>query len=711
MTHKIKVQMFGNFRMDYNGAPFVAEKMHKESQFNRMMQALIHYSDCGVAKDKLEEIVIGERDIDAPHTALRVIVYKTKQKLAQLGLPGKNLVYLEGGIYYWTPDIEIEEDAAEFEKLYNEACALEKQMPHEPESAETVCDERIKEIEDNMLELYIKALYLYKGEFLAAYTGETWIAQEARRYHIMFEKIINEAAYILRKRKQFKGLEKLGVYAAKVDPFNEWEELIMEAMVETRRYDEAEELYTDVVDYYLRECGIYPSSRLLEILEKYSNQMNHAHEILENIQEGMNEQEETERGGYFCSYPVFRGIYQASIRIMKRTRVPVYLMLCTLEDEEGRQVQSETKMNKYSRQLKKCVGESIRYSDIYTSYGKVQFLIFIIGLWPYMLASMLAILIVAIMSLDHTRKLSPKKINIWTVTIMMIIAAVQAYHKTQTLMYRVSGYELIWNKIIVFIQLIAGMLIVVYMCDRATKYGIGGKVSVFVVNIVSGMMTMFTGKPLEKLALPVAIGVAEIAVMIVLETTEKRIAVQRVSINNIYADKNYIAYKLNPVGATPLMFASAAFLLPQFMCNGLHYLFPDNADIQWWMDNMRLTSPLGIVVYMVIICLLTIIFSMVMLSPGRTADDLLKSGDSIQDIYAGKPTKRYLIGTVLSFSVISSIIICICQGGPLFLQFGGYVDASLAMLPCSIMMTTGLWISLYREAEVYRNMDRYHTFI
>lgn len=365
MTHKIKVQMFGNFRMDYNGAPFVAEKMHKESQFNRMMQALIHYSDCGIAKDKLEEIVIGERDIDAPHTALRVIVYKTKQKLAQLGLPGKNLVYLEGGIYYWTPDIEIEEDAAEFEKLYNEACALEKQMPQEPESAETVCDERIKEIEDNMLELYIKALYLYKGEFLAAYTGETWIAQEARRYHIMFEKIINEAAYILRKRKQFKGLEKLGVYAAKVDPFNEWEELIMEAMVETRRYDEAEELYTDVVDYYLRECGIYPSSRLLEILEKYSNQMNHAHEILENIQEGMNEQEETERGGYFCSYPVFRGIYQASIRIMKRTRVPVYLMLCTLEDEEGRQVQSETKMNKYSRQLKKCVGESIRYSDIY----------------------------------------------------------------------------------------------------------------------------------------------------------------------------------------------------------------------------------------------------------------------------------------------------------------------------------------------------------
>ena len=176
MTHTIKVQMFGNFRMDYNGAPFVAEKMHKESQFNRLMQAMMHYSDSGIAKDKLEEIVIGERDIDAPHTALRVIVYKTKQKLTQLGLPGKNLIYLEGGIYYWTPDIEIEEDAAEFEKIYNEACALEKQIPQETEHEKTVCDEQTKEIEDKLLELYVKALYLYKGEFLSAYTGETWIA-------------------------------------------------------------------------------------------------------------------------------------------------------------------------------------------------------------------------------------------------------------------------------------------------------------------------------------------------------------------------------------------------------------------------------------------------------------------------------------------------------------------------------------------------------
>ena len=375
MTHTIKVQMFGNFRMDYNGAPFVAEKMHKESQFNRMMQALIHYSDCGIAKDKLEEIVIGERDIDAPHTALRVIVYKTKQKLSQLGLPGKDLIYLEGGIYYWTPDIEIDEDAARFERYFRETEELDKQLSEIHQSINNAdgndidggaAADKASEIENRKLELYMKAFYLYKGEFLAPYTGETWIAQESRRYHEMFVKCVNEAAGILRRKKSFKELEKFGTYAVKADPFNEWETLVMEAMVETRRYDEASKYYSEVVDYYLKECGIYPSASLMEILE--------------NIQEGMNEHnEEGNKGGYFCSYPVFRGIYQASARIMKRTTVSVYLMLCTLVDKDGKQIQSEMEMNKYSRQLKECIGVSIRKSDIYAKYGKLQFLILLVG--------------------------------------------------------------------------------------------------------------------------------------------------------------------------------------------------------------------------------------------------------------------------------------------------------------------------------------------
>ena len=337
--------------------------------------------------------------------------------------------------------------------------------------------------------------------------------------------------------------------------------------------------------------------------------------------------------------------------------------------------------------------------------------IFILGLWPYMLASMLIVLVVAIATLDKTRRISPKKVNIWTVTLMLIIGILQAYERVQNYIYKVDGTALIQAKAIVFVELIAGMLIVVYLGDRATKYGICGKTSVFLVNIVDGMMTMLVGQPFRKLWLIIVIGIIEIAVMLVLENTEKRIAVQRVSIHNIHADKNYIAYKMNPVGVTPMMFASAAFILPQSVFGLLNKMFPESGTIEWIYHRMNLTSVLGVWVYIAIIVILTIAFSFIMLTPGKTAEDLLKSGDSILGVYAGRETKRYLQGCVLSFSLISSVVIGICVGVPLFLQFGGYINSKLAMFPCSIMMFTGIWISFGREAEVYRNMDRYEPFI
>lgn len=337
--------------------------------------------------------------------------------------------------------------------------------------------------------------------------------------------------------------------------------------------------------------------------------------------------------------------------------------------------------------------------------------IFILGLWPYMLASMLIVLVVAIATLDKTRRISPKKVNIWTVTLMLIIGMLQAYERVQNYIYKVDGTALIQAKVIAFVELIAGMLIVVYLGDRATKYGICGKTSVFLVNIVDGMMTMLVGQPFRKLWLIIVIGIIEIAVMLVLENTEKRIAVQRVSIHNIHADKDYIAYKMNPVGVTPMMFASAAFILPQSVLGLLNKMFPENGTIEWIYHRMNLTSVLGVWVYIAIIVILTIAFSFIMLTPGKTAEDLLKSGDSILGVYAGRETKRYLQGCVLSFSLISSVVIGICVGVPLFLQFGGYINSKLAMFPCSIMMFTGIWISFGREAEVYRNMDRYEPFI
>lgn len=337
--------------------------------------------------------------------------------------------------------------------------------------------------------------------------------------------------------------------------------------------------------------------------------------------------------------------------------------------------------------------------------------IFILGLWPYIIAQLVSVLISAIVSAaDKSKQISVKRVNYFTVTLMVIIAAIQAIIKIRKLPFYETDYILA-VKILVFIELIAGMALVVFMCDYCQKYGLGGRMSIFLANIYSGIFTMLGGHDYKQLLIPISIGLVEAVFMIILENTEMHIPVQRVSIHSIYSDKNYIAYKMIPVGIMPVMFASALFMLVQMIMTVLRNYFYENVNITIAADNMVMTAPLGMMTYLVIVCFLNITFTMLTILPSKTADSLLKSGDCLEDIYPGKPTKRYLVGTVLRLSVSSSLILCLFLGLPFYLQFRGVIEPTLVMLPSSLMMSTGIWITLFREAEVYRNLEKYRPLI
>lgn len=337
--------------------------------------------------------------------------------------------------------------------------------------------------------------------------------------------------------------------------------------------------------------------------------------------------------------------------------------------------------------------------------------IFILGMWPYMLASMLMLVYMAIKQADKTSQVSPKKVTKLMLMTALIIGAVQAYERLSAYEYRVEGDQLLFTKGIVFLEMIVGMLIVIRLCNQNQKYGLGGRMVIILVNIMDALFAMFSHHTPKEMIIPAVLGFFDIAIMLILETTEKRIAVQRVSIHNIYAEKNYIAYKLNPAGIMPVMFASAAFMLPQVVFSLIAQFNPDHMMLNQISENMVLTKPLGIIVYLSTIWVLSIVFAIIMIDPKKMSEGLLKAGDSILDVYAGKQTSRYLIGNVIRFSIYSSLILSICLGLPLVLQLYGYMDTTLAMLPSSIMMSTGIWIAFYRESKVYLNLDRYKPIV
>jgi GGDEF domain-containing protein len=262
-------------------------------------------------------------------------------------------------MYYWTDEIPVVEDAREFEKQY--------------EAAEKETDSELK------LHLYVESAHMYMGDFLPEQTRFVWVAQEDRRYRAIFCQSVEKAVALMREKQAYLSMEALGKYAASRQPFADWETIIMEALISMERYDEATRLYEDTVAYYMEEMGTRPSLEMMELLDQMTDQINYQYAFLDDIQEKLSGKDENELGGYYCSYPVFRGIYRMIERIIERGGQSVYLMLCTLVDKEGTPITEAKQLDRIIGKLGDVICGSIRQSDAVCRYGKNQYLVLLVN--------------------------------------------------------------------------------------------------------------------------------------------------------------------------------------------------------------------------------------------------------------------------------------------------------------------------------------------
>ena len=291
------------------------------------------------------------------------------------------------------------------------------------------------------------------------------------------------------------------------------------------------------------------------------------------------------------------------------------------------------------------------------------------------------------------------------------MSIIQAVVQVENLQFRVTDQVLPIAKLIAAIEMVAGVMVIMWLITRNKAYGIGGQTALIFMNILEGIIATVKGHNLQELIVPVLVSIFVIVVMLIMENSEKRIPVQRISIHNIYADKNYMAIKLNPIGVMPAMFSTAFFMLPQLVITGIAWLLPENDSVLWWHENMSLVKPLGITTYVIILYVLTIGFSRVFLNPKEITEQYLKSGDSIVNLHAGKETRKYLSRTINRMSFLGATVMSICLVIPLGLQMTGGMTMTLSALPSSVMMLTGLWCNLYREGVAIRNLEAYEPFI
>ena len=230
-----------------------------------------------------------------------------------------------------------------------------------------------------------------------------------------------------------------------------------------------------------------------------------------------------------------------------------------------------------------------------------------LGISPYMISNILVQIVSSFIKSDKRSKISPAKMTRISIGITVVIAMIQAFLRVRELEFAVAGEVLQLTRVIAFIEMVTGAVLIMWLLSRCKRFGLGGQSVLVLVNVIDSIRTMLIRYDMDKLMLPMIIALCVMVITVIMENAEKRIPVQRISVHNIYADKNYMAIKMNPIGVMPAMFSTAFFMLPQLVLSLLNILFPQNTHIIWGMDNMSLIKPLGIVTYIFILYIFNLI--------------------------------------------------------------------------------------------------------
>ena len=330
-----------------------------------------------------------------------------------------------------------------------------------------------------------------------------------------------------------------------------------------------------------------------------------------------------------------------------------------------------------------------------------------LGISPYITASLVISILFAMRSKEARARTSPKAMNYWITALTVIVTLVQSVFYALNLEYVDRN---VMSVLLVIFELMAGASIAQYLLMKNKKYGVGGFAPIIIVNMTETLIGTLMKSSIDALRIPLGISFVMVIIMIFMEMHEKKIPLQRVSVHNVHADKNYLAIKYNPVGFMALMFGSAIFMIPQLVVALIHH-FHKSEIVIFLYKNLNMSTVFGMRVYVVMLFLFTVLLSLLFVNPKDLSDDLLQGGDCIENIPAGKPTRRYIRKWVLFFSCLSGLIMCGCLSLCMYLQYKGIVDASVAMLPTTFMLLSGFICSIYLEIRAYRDFDSYKPFI
>jgi preprotein translocase subunit SecY len=330
--------------------------------------------------------------------------------------------------------------------------------------------------------------------------------------------------------------------------------------------------------------------------------------------------------------------------------------------------------------------------DIFSGGTLVNFSVLALGINPYINASiimqLLTIVFPALEELQKEGEYGREKVNQYTRLITIPLAAFQA----------IGMYALLKNQgivshsdpltiVTVIVTMVAGTVLVMWLGELITEYGIGNGISLLIFAGIVGRMPIslgqvFAGATAESamnIVLLVGLALLVVAATVYINEAVRRIPVQyarRVRGNKVYGGgTSYLPLRVNQAGVIPIIFAVSMVLIPSLIGGFLQQVQqPQLVGIGKFLTSAF--NPNGIwynILYFLFVIGFTYFYTAITFNPTKIASEIQKYGGFIPGIRPGSPTSAYL----------NYILTRITLAGALFLGL-------IAIFPSLAKGTTGM---------------------
>lgn len=329
------------------------------SKTTQLLQMLLLYRKEGILKASLIDALYGREEVENKNGSLNNTIFRLKKQLKTAGFPESNCIRIHNGVCKWDASVSVEVDCCLFE--------------------DRVKDGMQESDEDRKIQIYFEAGRLYTGEFLPNMIGEDWVTVRNIYYQNLYTFCMEELCQWLKGQEKFEELYEVSTAAAEIYPFGDWQVWRIDSLIAMGRYREAMDIYEKTTRLFFDELSLPPSPEMLERFRFMGERIQQSSGAIEDIKQRLREKEATQ-GAYYCTFPSFVDIYHIISRMMERSGVSVYIMLCTLKGSKG-QVYGESEKDKaVSELLQEVIRNSLRKGDFYTRYNSGQYLVMLSGI-------------------------------------------------------------------------------------------------------------------------------------------------------------------------------------------------------------------------------------------------------------------------------------------------------------------------------------------